>query len=331
MAYYSSNADLGMYEATPYGYSYGYAPTQALMPYSSYEFNQPSYYGSYHDHLSVSQPITSYSASTFSQPIIVQYDYNPPQTQFTISYSASEINEVEFIEYDPTPFDGGYDITSTYGKPLQPSDETCYPRSVPDPEAPPLEGFPYGSTPSPYVTEEVGEEKAKPRMGIEPIGANEPEQQSHGGNGNLLENGHGSPIREPLGEEPEREQQSHGDNGILLDNGHGSSIGEPLGEEPEVIYCDENYPWSGYDCGFRNGYGYEDNKQVPQTPCEAMDLCESIFGDWPCLSRKDQKKYGCQEVVHGENNSNQWKWNADYFFGSSHPYGDAIYGYERYN
>ncbi|XP_051119467.1 uncharacterized protein At5g39570-like [Andrographis paniculata] len=33
----------------------------------------------------------------------------------------------DFNEYDPTPYGGGYDISVAYGRPLPPSDETCYP------------------------------------------------------------------------------------------------------------------------------------------------------------------------------------------------------------
>ncbi|XP_071923141.1 uncharacterized protein [Coffea arabica] len=32
----------------------------------------------------------------------------------------------DFDEYDPTPYSGGYDISLTYGRPLPPSEETCY-------------------------------------------------------------------------------------------------------------------------------------------------------------------------------------------------------------
>ncbi|WOH09683.1 hypothetical protein DCAR_0729141 [Daucus carota subsp. sativus] len=32
----------------------------------------------------------------------------------------------DFDEYDPTPYGGGYDIHLTYGRPLPPSEETCY-------------------------------------------------------------------------------------------------------------------------------------------------------------------------------------------------------------
>lgn len=32
----------------------------------------------------------------------------------------------DFDDYDPTPYGGGYDLALTYGRPLQPSEETCY-------------------------------------------------------------------------------------------------------------------------------------------------------------------------------------------------------------
>lgn len=31
-----------------------------------------------------------------------------------------------FDQYDPTPYEGGYNMGLTYGRPLQPSEETCY-------------------------------------------------------------------------------------------------------------------------------------------------------------------------------------------------------------
>ncbi|XP_078432431.1 glycine-rich protein isoform X2 [Wolffia australiana] len=32
----------------------------------------------------------------------------------------------DFDDYDPTPYSGGYDIALTYGRPIPPSEETCY-------------------------------------------------------------------------------------------------------------------------------------------------------------------------------------------------------------
>ncbi|CAD5333485.1 unnamed protein product [Arabidopsis thaliana] len=45
-------------------------------------------------------------------------------------YYTRDDNDVDdFDEFDPTPYSGGYDITVIYGRPIPPSDETCYPLS----------------------------------------------------------------------------------------------------------------------------------------------------------------------------------------------------------
>ncbi|CAA6659759.1 unnamed protein product [Spirodela intermedia] len=33
----------------------------------------------------------------------------------------------DFDDFDPTPYGGGYDLVLTFGRPIPPSDETCYP------------------------------------------------------------------------------------------------------------------------------------------------------------------------------------------------------------
>ena len=38
--------------------------------------------------------------------------------------SGDEVDD--FDDFDPTPYGGGYDIALTYGRPLPPSEETCY-------------------------------------------------------------------------------------------------------------------------------------------------------------------------------------------------------------
>ena len=44
-------------------------------------------------------------------------------------YTSNDDDVDDFNDYDPTPYSGGYDITVTYGRPVPPSDETCYPLS----------------------------------------------------------------------------------------------------------------------------------------------------------------------------------------------------------
>lgn len=279
MAYYSSSYfqdddddDLvHHYDLNPYGGSYDsnyYSNTHQLFDYNPV----PNYYGnSYSPH---SYSSMAYSASTFSQPRLLQYNQN---TQFVISYSTvDEFNVTAFEEYDPTPYGGGYDLAQTYGKPLPPSDEICYPRSTPaDPNA-------IGSLTLPGGKEEIDHgEAAKP------------------GNGSEDE---GSPFIQKKEDEGSEENRD----------------------------ADDNYSWSGY------GNGKAEDQQYPPSGygLEAMDLCESLFGYWPCLSREKRRCSNGQECADNEGSSS----TADYLFGSPYPYGerrdvggsygDPNYGYQ---
>ncbi|KAF6147759.1 hypothetical protein GIB67_006732 [Kingdonia uniflora] len=70
----------------------------------------------------------------------------------------SEFNQPEFPEFDSTPYGGGYDLISTYGKPRSPSDSTCYPRSSTSTIE--LPGLPNGK--------EIADHSAIPRNGFTP-------------------------------------------------------------------------------------------------------------------------------------------------------------------
>ena len=68
----------------------------------------------------------------------------------------------DFDEFDPTPYGGGYDLAVTFGRPLPPSEETCYPCSAPSTsyDAPHYSA----SEPSPYGHHA----KVKPNYGFRP-------------------------------------------------------------------------------------------------------------------------------------------------------------------
>ncbi|KAF5742214.1 hypothetical protein HS088_TW09G00257 [Tripterygium wilfordii] len=272
-----------------YGYSahqfHGYDPS---LYYDSYNSGSTSYYRAY-DHYHPSQSVVSYSAYTPSEPKYIEYQLSQydahysSSTQFVVSYSVSELNKVDDVyeEYDPTPYGGGYDQASTYGKPLHASHEICYPvSSMADPNV----------LPSPPAEEKVENfpSESKPTPTSAPV----PEQQR--------------PI------------DSHR-------------------EEVEEQVIDSNYG-SG-------DHGYDYFKPVNQVPSgyglEAMDICESLFGYWPCLARakrNGESPQVCDEV----SNVSQWKGTADYLFGGSYPYSDSrdmgassgsgypIIGYERH-
>ncbi|KAI8525249.1 hypothetical protein RHMOL_Rhmol13G0215600 [Rhododendron molle] len=272
------------YNRNPYGGAYDPYFTRSEINYSTYSFSEPKLieynpnpYGTGY-----------YSPETqFSAPKLIEYNPNPygtgyysPETQYVISYSTKSdvVDDTEYEEYDPTPYGGGYDPTLTYGRPLVPSDEICYPRSVQESNVPSFDNFFFDSIPSPYGKDN----------GTGPTGAIEEQE----------------PPEKPI--EPSR--------------------GEPV----ESYTSDNYYPWSGYgygcgneDYGSRNGY---DRKVVPTTydyGIDALDLCESLFGYWPCLYKNNGRNgHGDQESGSEERREeNQWMSAGDCLFGS--PFGNG--------
>ncbi|KAI3892944.1 hypothetical protein MKX03_037508 [Papaver bracteatum] len=95
----------------------------------------------------------------------------------------SDFGVPEFKAYNLNPYSGGYDLTLAYGKPLPPSHSTCYPPSFNNPH-PSLNGFSYGSIPSPYVTSSSKLHLTTPKPQNK-----EKENKNHGNqNGKLVDN-----------------------------------------------------------------------------------------------------------------------------------------------
>ncbi|XP_059660932.1 uncharacterized protein LOC132307236 [Cornus florida] len=348
-----------------------YNPTPSSISYSDYEFSDSKFIeyepidhhrGAY-DPFQTQSHVNNYCAYNFSEPKFLEYNPTPSatsyfysQTQYLVSNSTLERVDTDYEEYDPTPYDGGYDIALTYGKSLPHSDEICYPRSALGANG--LNGKkdsgevlakpPNGSKPEANGLNgknDTGEVLAKPPNGSKP--------EANGLNG---KNDAGEVLaKPPNGSKPstgiEEEHKAFGglDNG---DEGQNEKIlDSKLSEEKEGYVCDDNYPWSGYDYGVGNrrsedncyGCGYDN--QVPQAPygygSDALDLCESLFGYWPCLYWEDRKRYGSREIGDGERKESLWNGAADYVFGGAYSngewrngrgsnYGDVSYGYERH-
>ena len=328
MAYYNSSgnyqsSDYGEYHQTSY-YAYNsndFMTEQDSVDYSTYDepsiynlfdYNIPaSYnYSTNYNHSSNCTPNWSSSTSTTSAYSVftptetkfiryhdhnsnyaIAYDHHP-QPQFVISYNSvsPEFDIPEFDEYDQTPYGGGYDIDKTYGKPLPPSPETCYPHSTKEVKAPSFDN------------EAKEEQKTKPQNGTKPKeAAKEEEKKSH-------ENGQGVETMKPETKPESTEEISSG--------------GDVFEYEKQVT------------TQIPSGYGLE-----------AMDLCESIFGYWPCLSRYAKRSAlnnGCHDsgFYDGISFGNQWYGAADYLFGNSDPYvekrdgggtyGQPIHCYEKH-
>ncbi|XP_027338583.1 uncharacterized protein LOC113852493 [Abrus precatorius] len=291
MAYYTSTysgSDYGEYNFNSYAVNYDYAQIPSYMTYTGYEYNQP-YYGYdpnlyfAHNYHAQSYQTIAYSATTFSDPKSIVYDPNYGMTQLVISYSNLEFNEPAFDDYDPTPYGGGYDIAETYGKPLSPSDKICYPRSGSSSISDPFDAVPAGPIVPLPTVEEEIEEKTVNGTSVQTI-EEKPESQD-------------SSINQPReSDEGEENEENHYED----DNNSRYSGGQVDEHEKQVP---PQYP---------SGYGLE-----------AMDLCESLFGYWPCLSRMKKREHCCEEVTDRGYNcqENMWKGTADYIFGNPYPYG----------
>lgn len=223
----------------------------------------PSYYYSY----TPTQPTVSYSVSPVneSESIVVNPNYStyhdPYATRFIVSYSNAEFNVPEFEDYDPSPYGGGYDQALTYGKPLSPSDEICYPHS--DKKRP-------GSSPSVDT------------------------------------------VPEPMSEPPGKGAGSEGEGQIQPEKE--DSDPDPTGSGQIV-----ESPHDGYFGG--NWIG-----TVPPPGCglDAVDICDGLFGYFPCLARDIKRRQSCPPKFRNgggcRGNRNQWQEASDYLFGTLDPY-----------
>ncbi|XP_019168915.1 PREDICTED: uncharacterized protein At5g39570 [Ipomoea nil] len=279
MAFYGYQDSVGEYSTTPYHHFYA-----THQP--SYEFCNPNlvnncpnfhdYSGYYAKHPEVNYNY-NYSVYSSSEPKVIQYDdggYGFSETKFIVSYSTLEPqDDTDFDEYDPDPYDGGYDIAETYGKPLPPSSKTCYPRSTTNTLLP--EPFSHGSIPS------------NSPHGKDPKGI------------------HDQPVVKPSKEtEPEIAKERDivpTDSGKFEDLNKGNENSSKNDE---------------------NGYGYGYDYQVGSIPygygLESVDICDSIFGYWPCWEK--YQKGNC-EVRDEESSRNPWESTAEYLFGSPFGYG----------
>ncbi|KAF8030062.1 hypothetical protein BT93_E2478 [Corymbia citriodora subsp. variegata] len=258
--------------------SYDYVPPQSAISYSASPFS--------HSDLITINPNAYYSSS-----------YDPKSTGFAISYSTVELDEPDFEQYDPTPFGGGYDPSVTYGKPLPPSAEICYPHSTGVQDVPVLGGVGDGIPKLP-IAEAEDEQARKPEMGNEIVPAKvdqEDQNSSH-------------QTEEDLGKDLDQRHEDHEES----EQSHNENSGYS--------------PWGGYGGRFP--------RMVPPAPpgcgLDAWDICDGLSGYWPCLSKDNRRDYGVERVADREycgRNEDQWQWQrtADCLFGSPNPYAERRY------
>ncbi|KAL3627593.1 hypothetical protein CASFOL_028956 [Castilleja foliolosa] len=275
---------------SPYTYS-----EPEVLHYEPMDYDYQSFYSDYG--YSINEPKHLQYEPLYNDTLV----YIPSETKFMISYSTAQFNEPEFEEYDPTPYGGGYDPVTTYGKPIPPSDITCYPRSTPRSDITSLENFTYASIPSPYGKDD--DLPIKPSNGSKQddtkvdSAKNEDEVTSNGAN--LVE-----------------------DKDDTVGNGGNKATSDDVDVEIDDELENE------LENGMRGDYGYESERLgVSQMPygsgLESMDICESLFGYWPCLAKKaQQEKRKCRFC--DQEKMDPWKNAADYLFGSP-----LVYDYEN--
>ncbi|KAJ6818005.1 uncharacterized protein M6B38_408155 [Iris pallida] len=153
----------------------------------------------------------------------------------------------DFDEYDPTPYGGGYDLQLTYGRPIPPSEDTCYPVSASagvDYDRP---SYSSGSKPSAYEPEiesdygsgdRYGHSRPKPQpaYGFHPQEESRPKPNLYGGGG---EDDYGSGYSQP--------KPDYGSGG----GGYGSGYSQPK-------------PDYGSGGGVGGGYGSEYSQPKPE-------------------------------------------------------------------
>lgn len=328
MAFYGYNGECYWTPNFSVPYDYDAFPIQSSLSYSSYE--QSTNYNYYYTTTQI-HPELSYSVHNSAEPKLIQYEKgaNPLETRTIISCSTKEQDDTLFEEYDPTPYGGGYDIAQTYGKPLLPSNDICYPRSIPESNRLPLDGFDYGSNRSPYVSHD--DQLEEPRDQSKEMDVKD-EQKSLSGEKEKA-------ILEKTIEPPQQ------DKDFVV--GNGTIGGETILEDDILEKQTEAAPQQDEDFVVGNGtigeYGYDYGRQLQQIPygsgLESMDLCESLFGYWPCLAKENQRR-NWNHVNGAEDSSNeQWKCTADYLFGNPYGYGgdgrderhwDSVYSNQSY-
>lgn len=302
-----------------YGYGYGYKGDVGECPYSNtntydYDVISPQDSTSFNefDHpnliehspytyfdSSATQQIPNYLVYNYTHQKLIQYD--PPLSYTSASFYSKSSNSVSnsTIEFAEPIFEE-YDLTP-YGGGYDIAQTYGKPLPPSDkicyPRSTPQ--LPHGSIPSAKGHDDDDDNQAvKPHK--------DKDGQSADNGGDKVKNGSGN-TEEDL------------------------DLQKPI-LEIKVSDVDEHPPSTDYN----HVYGYDWNRQVPYTPygsgLEAMDICESILGYWPCIAKINRQRNANCVVCNEERSQNEpWKEAADYLFGTPFGYGEQNNGDRGYH
>ncbi|KAK6124028.1 hypothetical protein DH2020_042244 [Rehmannia glutinosa] len=289
-------------ELIEYNFSANYTDDSFETPlelnYSVHTYSEPiQYHSSYnYDEYSVNPSEVNFH----SEPKFLQYEpptsyarvYFPSETKFTISYSTAQFNEPgRGLRPDSLRWRlrPGYNLRKTSSSFRHHLLSSICAKS----DNTSSENFSYASIPSPYGKND-DHPPIKPQNGSKPV-------DTKAGN---------------------------------VENGDKVTSDVEIVEALDVIPNNDSPSCEreiGFESGVRGDYGYESERPVSQIPygsgLETIDICESIFGYWPCLAKiEQQRKTECHQFCDRQRNMDPWKSAADYLFGSP-----LVYDYENYH
>lgn len=308
MEYYSSsyyNPDLSEYHQTPYYSDSNFSQQQFFAAESSYNYN---------DYECYDQTSSYYAAS--------ESDY---YTRAAIGYSVSSFTEPNmYFALDPAQarFIVSHSVAESNDLDFVEYDPTPYGGGFDLIDA-------YGKALPP------SKETCYPHSSIDPkpkpktVSFADPPTQNPEIDKPAEKSQDGSKIALPIAVSSVDVQEKTGDSGIEQEK---NVVPQNPGIERENRVA-EIAGIEGGNKGIQVPYGYG---------LEAMDLCESLFGYWPCLAKAKREFEG--GYGGGGGGDEEWKGSeaADYLFGGSDPYGggggwenggsyqNVMYGYERH-
>ncbi|XP_020582624.1 uncharacterized protein At5g39570-like [Phalaenopsis equestris] len=232
-----------------------------------------------------------------------------------------------FEGYDPTPYSGGYDLSLTYGRPLQPTDEICYPVSAAgdvDLERP---RYSSGSHNSAFETDNTKKSDCYGllRPGFEPQRQPQPVSnpwytgyghQSYGYGGGSGASDYGSvyggrpqfpeqgfAYGQGYGQRPQH-QEFRSEYGSEYEGGRKPPSGSGYGREGLIHYGDEGFRRSEEEGYGRQGFGgndYRRNEEEVGGDGGFRKNSDYVYGG---NTSYDKPSYGAGEEVSGGKNSN---------------------------
>ncbi|KAI9198035.1 hypothetical protein LWI28_008979 [Acer negundo] len=296
----------------------------------------------------------SYAGESYQTPYSYGGNYDiVPSSQALMSHSGHEFSSQNLFEYSLTPYYGGYDPSSMNRSSVAYSASTYS-----EPKSFVYDLYNGGYNPEvvtqfriSYSVSEANNDLEFEDYDTTPYGGGYDQAQTYGKplphseaicyprSHSTLESGtptlNGFTTESPYGKEnvDESVPKPHIENGKT-----------PAKEEQQqLIEYDTNHDQDDKPPVPDHGSGYNEGGYNYGCGSEGMDLCESIFGYWPCWDKYSKRDHECQRVGdYGENSSssssNQWNETADYLFGRSSypPYeerraGDVIYSYQRHH